>query len=37
MRLVAWRSRTMLHRYGVSAADERAKKAHRRLSPGARL
>jgi site-specific recombinase XerD len=37
MRLVGWRSRTMLHRYGSSAADSRAKEAHRRLAPGDRF
>jgi site-specific recombinase XerD len=37
MRLVGWRSRSMLHSYGASAADERAREAHRRLAPGDRF
>lgn len=37
MRLFGWKSRSMLSRYGASAADERARDAHRRLALGDRV
>jgi site-specific recombinase XerD len=37
MRLAGWKSREMLSRYGASAADRRARTAHRTYSPGDRL
>jgi site-specific recombinase XerD len=37
MRICGWKSPAMLLRYGKSAADVRAKEAHRRLSPGDRF
>lgn len=37
MRLMGWSSRDMLDRYGASAADARARDAHRRKRPGDRI
>lgn len=37
MQLAGWRSRTMINRYGASKASERAREAHKRLSPGDRI
>lgn len=37
MYLAGWRTRSMLNRYGASAAAERAIEAHKRLNPGDRM
>lgn len=37
MRLAGWKSRQMLSRYAASAADERAREAHKRANLGGRL
>jgi site-specific recombinase XerD len=37
MQVAGWKSRDMLNRYGASAAAERARDEHRRLSPGDRI
>ena len=37
MRLTGWKSRSIVNRYGASAADERAHKAHCRMALGDKL
>ena len=37
MRLAGWRSRSMVGRYAASAADERARDAHKRMGLGDKI
>jgi site-specific recombinase XerD len=37
LRLMGWKDRSMLHRYGASAADHRAREVHKRVGLGDRL
>ena len=37
LRLMGWKDRSMLHRYGASAGEERAREVHRRIGLGDRI
>jgi integrase len=37
MQIAGWKSRSMLSRYGASAAGKRAHTAHKRFGPGDKL
>lgn len=37
MKNFGWKSRSMLNRYAASTAEDRARQAHKRLSPGDRV